>query len=143
MSEFCFSIFSITVTIGHELQELQILTLFYPCKENSSTVSIYFCFFIYDPNHFLYYPQMSVLSFHCFPLILVFQKGAKEIILTLPYLYKFQKFEKMNERKIQGHQSMAAEYVVEQINRLILQLDLRKFYYMIFAPSRKLQYAIV
>ena len=38
---------------------------------------------------------------------------------------------------------MAAEYVVEQINRLILQLDLRQFYYMIFAPSRKLQYAIV
>ena len=29
----------ITFTIGHELQELQILTLLYPCKENSYTVS--------------------------------------------------------------------------------------------------------
>ena len=40
------------------------------------------------------------------------------------------------------HQRMAAEYVAEQINSLILQLDLRQFYCLMFAPSRKLQYAV-
>ena len=33
--------------------------------------------------------------------------------------------------------SLGGEYVAEQINSLILQLVLRRFYYLIFAPSRK------
>ena len=45
----------ITVTTGHELQELQILTLFYPCKENSYTVSA--------PLPLCWELQLSVLNF--------------------------------------------------------------------------------
>ena len=33
--------------------------------------------------------------------------------------------------------SVGAEYVAKQINSLILQLVLRQFYRLIFAPSRK------
>ena len=36
----------------------------------------------------------------------------------------------------------ASEYVAEQVNSLILQLDLRRLYFLMFAPSRKLQYAL-
>ena len=34
----------------------------------------------------------------------------------------------MDEKNSLRHQSVAAEYVAEPINSLILQLDLRKFY---------------
>ena len=37
---------------------------------------------------------MSVFSFHCFSLTLVFKKGAIERILALPYSYKLQKVKK-------------------------------------------------
>ena len=64
---------------------------------------------------FHYYPQMSVLSFHFFSFILVFNKRVIERILILPYSYKLQKIKKMNERKSLAHQIVAAEYVAEQI----------------------------
>ena len=38
--------------------------------------------FIYDVDHFLYYPQMSVFSFRCFTLILVFKKVSIETFLA-------------------------------------------------------------
>ena len=82
---------------------------------------------------------MSVLSFRCFSLILVFKKGAIERILTLPYSYKLQKFKKNKLKKKPG----ASEYVAERTNSLILLLDLRRFYWLMIAPSRKLQYAVV
>ena len=78
-----------------------------------------------------------------FSLILVFNKRAIERILILPYSYKLQKIKKMNERKSLAHQIVAAEYVAEQIISLILQLDLRRFYCLMFTPSRKLQYSVV
>ena len=77
----------------------------------------------HDADHFLYYPRMSVFSFNCFSLILVFKKEATKIILTLPYSYKLQELKKMNERKTLGHWSIATEYVAEQINSHIQQLD--------------------
>ena len=49
----------------------------------------------------------------------------------------------MNERKSLAHQIMAAEHVAEQINSLILWLDLKQFYCLMFARSRKLQYSVV
>ena len=49
----------------------------------------------------------------------------------------------MNERKSLGHQNMVAEYVTEQVNSLILQLDFGQCYCLMFALSRKLQHAVV
>ena len=86
---------------------------------------------------------MSVLFFHFFSFILVFNKRVIERILILPYSYKSQKIKKMNERKSLAYQIVAAEYVAEQIISLILQLGLRRFYCLMFAPSRKLQYSVV
>ena len=63
---------------------------------------------------------MSVLSFHFFSLILVFNKRIIERILILPYSYKLQKIKKIIERKRLAHQIVAAEYVAEQIISLIL-----------------------
>ena len=49
-------------------------------------------------------------------------------MLTLPYLYDWQKFNnKMNEKRSQEYQSMDPENVTEQINRRILELLLRQF----------------
>ena len=62
------------------------------------------------------------------------------MLLTLPYLYNLQKHNnKMNEKRIQEYQSMCnePEYVAEQINSHILELLLRQFCCLIFAPSRK------
>ena len=92
---------------------------------------------------FQYHPQMSVLFFHFFSFILVFNKRVIERILILPYSYKSQKIKKMNERKSLAYQIVAAEYVAEQIISLILQLGLRRFYCLMSAPSRKLQYSVV
>ena len=39
--------------------------------------------------------------------------------------------------------SVGAEYVAEQINSLILQLGLRQFYRLAFAPSQKSEYTVV
>ena len=78
-----------------------------------------------------------------FSLILVFNKRVIERILILSYSYKLQKIKKMKERKNLPHQIVAAEYVAEQIISLILQLDLRRFYCLMFTPSRKLQYSVV
>ena len=72
-------------------------------KEMFYSIKIYICFVIHDANHFMYYPQMPVFSFHCFSQILPFKKGAIERILTFPYSYKLQKFEKMNEIKSLGN----------------------------------------
>ena len=92
---------------------------------------------------FQYDPQMSVLFFHFFSFILVFNKSVIERILILPYSYKSQKIKKMNERKSLAYQIVASEYIAEQIISLILQLGLRRFYCLMFEPSRKLQYSVV
>ena len=44
---------------------------------------------------------------------------------------------KMNEKRSQEYQSMDTEYVTGQINSSILELLLKRFCRMIFAPSRK------
>ena len=44
---------------------------------------------------------------------------------------------KMNEKRSQENQSMEPEYVIGQINSRILELLLRQFCCLIFAPSRK------
>ena len=43
---------------------------------------------------------------------------------------------KMNEKRSQEYQSMDPEYVTGQINSHILELLLRRFCCLIFAPSR-------
>ena len=42
-----------------------------------------------------------------------------------------------NEKRSQEYQSMYTEYVTEQINSRILELLLRRFCCLIFAPSQK------
>ena len=44
---------------------------------------------------------------------------------------------KMNEKRSQEYQSMDPEYVTWQINSRILELLLRQFCCLIFAPSQK------
>ena len=81
-----------------------------------------------------FYPKTSVFSFHTFVccfLISVSKKGNIEKILTLPFLYNWQKFKKMKE------ESMGPKYVTGQITSHILQLLLRQFYHFIFASSQK------
>ena len=59
-------------------------------------------------------------------------------MLTLPYSYNWPKFKyKMNEKRTLGYQSMDPRYVTVQINSRILELLLRQFCRLIFAPSRK------
>ena len=59
-------------------------------------------------------------------------------MLTLPYSYNWQKFSnKMNEKRSQEYQSLGPEYVTRQISSHILELLLRQFCRLIFAPSRK------
>ena len=59
-------------------------------------------------------------------------------MLTLPYPYIWQKFNnKMNEKRRQEYQSMDPDYVTWQINSRILELLLRQFSCMVFAPSQK------
>ena len=81
---------------------------------------------------------MSVFSFHT-TVVLLYQFlkiETFERILTLLYSYKWKKFSKMNEKSL-GYQSEGTEYVTGQINSLILRLLLRRFYRLIFVPSRK------
>ena len=61
-----------------------------------------------------------ILFPHFCSLISVSKKLDIERILTLPYSHKWQKFNKINERKSQGCQSVGTEYVAEQINSLTL-----------------------
>ena len=71
-------------------------------------------------------------------LISVSKKWNIETMLTFPYSYNWQKFNnKMNEKRSQEYQSMDPEYVTGQINSRILELLLRRFCCLIFAPSQK------
>ena len=71
-------------------------------------------------------------------LISVSKKWNIETMLTFPYSYNWQKFNnKMNEKRSQEYQSMDPEYVTGQINSRILELLLRQFCCLIFAPSQK------
>ena len=57
-------------------------------------------------------------------------------MLTLPYSSNFQKFNnKMNEKK-PAVSEYDPEYVTGHINSRILELALRRFCRLIFAPSR-------
>ena len=59
-------------------------------------------------------------------------------MLTLSYSQNWQKFNsKINKKRNQEYQSMDPEYVTGQINSRILELLLRRFCRLIFAPSRK------
>ena len=59
-------------------------------------------------------------------------------MLTFPYSYIWQKFNnKINEKRSQEYQSMDPEYLTGQINSRILELLLRQFCHLIFAPSQK------
>ena len=79
---------------------------------------------------------LFLLFFYC--LVSVSKKRNIEPIVTLLYSYNWQKFNnKMNERRSQEYQSMDPEYVAGQINSRILELLLRRFCRLIFAPSRK------
>ena len=48
-------------------------------------------------------------------------------MLTLSFLYNWQKFNKMKEKRSQKYQSIDPEYVTRQINSRILELLLRRF----------------
>ena len=80
---------------------------------------------------------MSAFSFHTFvvPLCQFSKKRDIERILTLPYSSKWKKFNKMNEKGSLRCQGVGPEYVTGQINSLVLQLFLRRFYRLIFARS--------
>ena len=83
---------------------------------------------------------MPVFSFHYFfcSLISVSKKWNMETMLTLPYSYNWLKFNnKINKKRSQEYQSMDPEYVTGQINSRILELLLRRFCCLIFAPSQK------
>ena len=77
-----------------------------------------------------------LFSFFFCSLISVSKKRNTEIMLTLPYPYNWQKFNnKVNEKRSQEYQIMDLEYVTGKINSCILELLLRQFFCMIFAPS--------
>ena len=58
-------------------------------------------------------------------------------MLTFPYSYNQTNVNnnKMNEKRSQEYQSMDPQYVTGQINSCILELLLRQFCCLIFAPS--------
>ena len=60
-----------------------------------------------------------LLPYFCCSLITVSKKLDIERILTLTYSYKWQNFNKINERKSQGYQSVGPDYVAEEISSLI------------------------
>ena len=69
---------------------------------------------------------------------IIFKQWNIETMLTFPYLYNWQNFNnKINEKRGQEYQSMDPEYVTGQINSRILELLLRRFCCLIFAPSEK------
>ena len=75
--------------------------------------------------------------YFCHSLISVSKKPNIETMLTLPYSNNWQKFNKINEKRSQEYQRMGPEYVTWQINSHNLELLLRRFCCLIFAPSRK------
>ena len=82
---------------------------------------------------------MSVFSFHTF-FVLLYQFLRNEIQKHVnPSLFiqlaKVQQQSKL--KRSQEHQSMDPEYVAEQIDSRILELLLKRFCRLIFAPSRK------
>ena len=97
---------------------------------------------------FLSFTQFSIFTilstdacipflYFCRSLILVSKKPSIETMLNLPYSNSWQKFNKINEKRSQEYQGMGPEYVTWQINSRILELLLRRFCRLIFAPSRK------
>ena len=65
------------------------------------------------------------------------RKNSKPSLFIQVNKKKKQMFNKVNEKKSRGHQSMDPEYVTGQNDSLILKLLLRRFYCLIFAPTRK------
>ena len=120
----------------------------YFCLKKKSNVLLnknYFCLshnfqtWFHKADHLLYCHRCLYSLFILFcSLISVSKKRNIEIMLTLPYSYNWQKFNnKMNEKRSQEYQSMDPEYVTGKINSRILELHLRWFCRLIFAPSRK------
>ena len=100
----------------------------------------------YNADHLLYYPQMTVFSFHIFfcSLVSVSKKLNIETMLSLPSLFiQLAKFQQNEWKRSQEYQSMDPEYVTGQINSCILEFLLRRFCSLILAPSQKFWYALV
>ena len=89
--------------------------------------------FMYCIIHWCLYSLFILLLFFC----ISFLETEHRKNTNPPSLYKWQKFIKMNEKRSLSYQSMCAECVTGQINSLILQLFLRRFYRLIFALSQK------
>ena len=104
----------------------------------------YFCLshnfrtWFHNTDHLLYYPQLSVFSFHTI-FILLYQplRNGTQTMLTSPYSYNWQMLTtKWMKKRSQKYQSMDSEYVTGQINSRILELLLRRFCGLVFAPSQ-------
>ena len=109
-------------------------------KKSNVSLNKKVIFVFHKADHLLYYPQMSVFSFHIYflySLISVSKKQNIETMLTFPYSYNLQKFNnKMNEKRSQEYQSMDPEYVTGQTNIRILELVVERCC-LIFALSQK------
>ena len=95
--------------------------------------------FVAQIIYFILYANVCVLFSYFFcSLTSVSNKRNIETMLTLSYWYNRQKFNnKMNKKRSKEYQSIDPEYVTGQINSRILELVLRQFCCLIFAPSEK------
>ena len=84
---------------------------------------LYFHAWFHDADHLLHYRQMSIFS-----LLSVSKKRGIQRIAAVSFFYKWQKFNKNNEKRSLWYHSVGAEYVTEQIYSLVMQLLLRRFY---------------
>ena len=91
---------------------------------------------IYDIIHNV----CNLFSYFVCSLISVSRKPNIETMITFSYSYNWQK---LNEKRSQEYQNMDPEYVIGQINSRILELLLRQFCCLIFAPSRMFDFCTV
>ena len=87
---------------------------------------------IYQIEHFVDIHNPAYVFWTC-----PSKKWNIETMLTFPYSYNLTNVNnnKMNEKRSQEYQSMDPQYVTGQINSCILELLLRQFCCLIFAPS--------
>ena len=109
---------------------------------NKKVIFVFHMIFKLDfvTHHLLLSTDVCILFwyFFCSLISSVSKKRNIETMLTLHYSYNSQKYNnKMNEKRSQEHQSINPEYVTGEINSRSLELLLRPFCRLIFAPSRK------